>query len=144
MRIKNFQQYNLFLEKSLAQLISKIEVVFNLELIKTKHSDDRETRTNIKNKSEWDEGYNKKPITNEELIEFGNYFKREIAEHIATSEIVNGVEFVIKSDSRELACVIIPEQQSTAYWKLILKTVWRESPSHRFKVGRDQLVIKKP
>ncbi len=144
MRIKNFQQYNLLLEKTLAQLISKIEVVFNLELIKTKHSDDRETRTNIKNKSEWDEGYNKKPITNDELIEFGNYFKREIAEHIGTSEIENGVEFVIKSDSRELACVIIPQQESTAYWKLILKTVWRESPSHRLKVGRDQLVIKKP
>lgn len=144
MRIKNFQQYNLLLEKSLAQLISKIEVTFNLELIKTKHSDTRETRDDVENKSEWDESYNTKIISNDELVEFGNYFKREIAEHIASGEIVDNVTFVIKSDSRELACVLLPHQEASSYWKLKIITIWRESPSHRLKVGKNQLVIKKP
>lgn len=132
MRISKFNDYNLLLEKRIGEILSKIEIIFNFEIIKTKHSDDRKER----------DGYKK--ISNAELKDFVTYFKREIAEHIITGEIVDQVDFVIKSDSRELCCVLIPDQQSMNHWKLILKTIWRESPDNRFRVGKDQLVIIKP
>lgn len=132
MRISKFNDYNLLLEKRIGEILSKIEIIFNFEIIKTKHSDDRKER----------DGYKK--ISNAELKDFVTYFRREIAEHIITGEIVDQVDFVIKSDSRELCCVLIPDQQSMNHWKLILRTVWRESPDNRFRVGKDQLVIIKP
>lgn len=132
MRISKFNDYNLLLEKRIGEILSKIEIIFNFEIIKTKHSDDRKER----------DGYKK--ISNAELKDFVTYFRREIAEHIITGEIVDQVDFVIKSDSRELCCVLIPDQQSMNHWKLILRTVWRESPGNRFRVGKDQLVIIKP
>jgi hypothetical protein len=140
----NIFNESLLLEKRIGQILSKIEVIFNLEVIKTSHSDFRETRTDIKPKTEFDSKYIEKLISHGELVEFVNYFKAEIAEHIATGEIEDKVEFVIKSDSRQLACPIIPDQQSMVHWKLILKTAWRESPSHRFRVAKGQLVIIKP
>ena len=132
MRISKFNDYNLLLEKRIGEILSKIEIIFNFEIIKTKHSDDRKER----------DGYKK--ISNAELKDFVTYFRREIAEHIITGEIVDQVDFVIKSDSRELCCVLIPDQQSMNHWKLILRTVWRESPDNRFRVGKDQRVIIKP
>lgn len=138
MKISKFDEFDkLLLEKRIGQILSKIEIIFNFEVIKTIHSHKRETRTDV-------EDYNTKIISNGELLEFINYFKKEIAEHIATNEIVDGVEFITKSDSRELCCVIIPQQESFVHWKLILKTVWRESSTNRFRVGEGQLVIIKP
>lgn len=132
MLISKFNDYNLLLEKRIGEILSKIEIIFNFEIIKTKHSDDRINRKG------------QKQMSNAELTDFVTYFRREIAEHIVAGEIVDQVDFVIKSDSRELCCVLIPDQQSMNHWKLILRTVWRESPDNRFRVGKDQLVIIKP
>jgi hypothetical protein len=127
---------SLLLEKKIAQISSQIEVIFSYDVIKTTHSTERETRMDL-------EDYNKKPITNGELVEFINLFKRDISEHIVSGEIEDEIPFVIKSDDWELACVIVPEKQSTVYWKLIIKTVFRESYSNRLRVGREQLVLVK-
>lgn len=135
--MKNLKQIikeNLLLEKRIGQISSQIEVIFSYDVIKTTHSTERETRPDL-------EDYSKKPISNGELVEFINLFKRGISEHIVSGEIEDQVPFVIKSDDWELACVIVPEKQSTVYWKLIIKTVFRENPSNRLRVGRDQLVL---
>ena len=127
---------NLLLEKRIGQISSQIEVIFSYDVIKTTHSTERETRPNL-------DDYNKKPISNGELVEFINLFKRDISEHIVSGEIEDQVPFVIKSDDWELACVIVPDKQSMVYWKLIITTVFRESPSNRLRVGKDQLVLVK-
>jgi hypothetical protein len=127
---------SLLLEKRIGQISSQIEVIFSYDVIKTTHSSERETRHGM-------EDYNKKPISNGELVEFINLFKRDISEHIVSGEIEDQVPFVVKSDDWELVCVIVPEKQSNVYWKLILVTIFRESYSNRLRVGRDQLVLVK-
>ena len=132
--LKQLIKENLLLEKRIAQISSHIEVIYSFDIIKTTHSTDRETRVGISD-------YNEKNITNPELVDFIEWFRRDIAEHIVSGEIVDGVDFIIKSDDRELACVIVPRQETNTYWRLVIKTIWRESPSNRLRVGRDQLVL---
>ena len=137
--MKNLRQIikeNLLLEKRIGQISSQIEVIYSFDVIKTTHSTERETRVGISD-------YNEKNISNPELVDFIEWFRRDIAEHIVSGEIEDGVDFIIKSDDRELACVIIPRQETNTYWKLVIKTIWRESSSNRLRVGRDQLVLYK-
>lgn len=134
--LKQLIKENLLLEKRIGQISSKIEVILSYDVIKTTHSTERETRPEL-------DDYNKKPITNGEIVEFINFFKRDISEHILSGDIEDQVPFVIKSDDWELACVIIPDKQSSNYWKLIIKTIFREGYSNRLRVGKDQLVLVK-
>ena len=127
---------SLLLEKRIGQISSQIEVIYSFDIIKTTHSTDRETRVGIPD-------YNEKIITNPELVDFIEWFRRDIAEHMVSGDIQADVEFVIKSDDRELACVLIPRQETNTYWRLVVKTVWRESPQNRLRVGKDQLVLYK-
>lgn len=137
--MKNLRQLikeNLLLEKRIAQISSKIEVIFSFDVIKTIHSTERETRFGILD-------YNEKNISNPEIVNFIEWFRRDIAEHIISGDIVDGEDFIIKSIERELACVIVPRQETNTYWRLIIKTIWRESLSNRLRVGKDQLVLVK-
>lgn len=82
-------------------------------------------------------------ISNREMSEFVNYFKDEISEEIAFGNIENQTNFVIRSESRQLAMAIVAEQVKGNYWKLIIKTVFRETDEYQLKVGEDQLVLEK-
>lgn len=134
--LKQIIRENLLLEKRIGQISSKIEVIYSFDVIKTTHSTERETRYGIQD-------YNEKIISNPELVNFIEWFRRDIAEHIVSGEIEDGVDFVIKSDDREIACVIVPRQETNTYWRMVIKTIWRESPSNRLRVGRNQLVMSK-
>jgi len=127
---------NLLLEKRIAQISTNLEITFSYDVIKTIHATERETRPGL-------EGYNQKPISNGELVEFVNLFKKDIAERIISQEIKHEVPFVIKSNDWELASVIVPIKEDTFYWKLILITVFRESPINKLRVGENQLVLYK-
>jgi hypothetical protein len=133
----NLLQNLLILEKRIAQIASTIEVTFGFDIIKTTHADDRSdfAKRGL--------GGNQNPISNAEMSEFVSYFKRDIAEGIATGEIVNQTEFVIRSLDRELSMAMIAEEVGKGYWKLIIKTVFRESDEHRLKTGVDQLIYEK-
>ena len=134
----NLLQNLLILEKRIAQIASTIEVTFGFDVIKTTHADDRSdfAKRGLS-------GGNQNPISNAEMSEFVSYFKRDIAEGIATGDIVNQTEFVIRSLERELSMAIIAEEVGKSYWKLIIKTVFRESDEHRLKTGVDQLIYEK-
>ena len=127
----------LILEKRIAQIASTIEVTFGFDVIKTTHADNRSdfAKRGL--------GGNQNPISNAEMSEFVSYFKRDIAEGIATGDIVDQTEFVIRSLERELSMAIIAEEAAQNYWKLIIKTVFRESDEHRLKTGPDQLIYEK-
>ena len=127
----------LILEKRIAQISSTIEVTFGFDVIKTTHADDRSdfAKRGLSG--------NQNPISNAEMSEFVSYFKRDIAEGIATGDIVNQTEFVIRSLERELSMAIIAEEVAQTYWKLVIKTVFRESEEHRLKTGVDQLIYEK-
>ncbi len=133
----NFQEF-LILEKRISQIVSKIEITFSLDVIKTSHAEDR---------SNFDKrglpGFNQRHISNAEMSEFVNFFKREISEGIAIGDIVDKTEFVIRSVDRELSMAIIADEVSNTYWKLIIKTVFRESHENSLKTGIDQLVYDK-
>jgi hypothetical protein len=133
----NLLQNLLILEKRISQIASTIEVTFGFDVIKTTHADDRSdfAKRGL--------GGNQNPISNAEMSEFVSYFKRDIAEGIATGDIVNQTEFVIRSLERELSMAIIAEEVAQNYWKLVIKTVFRESEEHRLKTGVDQLVYEK-
>ena len=133
----NLLQNLLILEKRISQISSTIEVTFGFDVVKTTHADDRSdfAKRGLSG--------NQNPISNAEMSEFVSYFKRDIAEGIATGDIVNQTEFVIRSLDRELSMAIIAEEAGKTYWKLIIKTVFRESDEHRLKTGVDQLVYEK-
>jgi hypothetical protein len=133
----NLIQNLLILEKRISQIASTIEVTFGFDIIKTTHADDRSdfAKRGLSG--------NQNPISNAEMSEFVSYFKRDIAEGIATGEILNQTEFVIRSLEKELSMAVIAEEVANNYWKLIIKTVFRESDEHRLKTGREQLVYEK-
>jgi hypothetical protein len=135
----NFNEFQnvLILEKRIDQIYSTIQVTFGFDVIKTTHADDRSdfAKRGLSG--------NQNPISNAEMAEFISYFKRDISEGIATGDILNQTEFVIRSLERELSMAIIAEEVTNSYWKLIIKTVFRESDEHRLKTGVDQLIYEK-
>jgi hypothetical protein len=135
----NFNEFQnvLILEKRIDQIYSTIQVTFGFDVIKTTHADDRSdfAKRGLSG--------NQNPISNAEMAEFISYFKRDISEGIATGDILDQTEFVIRSLDRELSMAIIAEEVTNSYWKLIIKTVFRESDEHRLKTGVDQLIYEK-
>jgi hypothetical protein len=125
---------HLLIEKTIGQIISTIEVKFNLEIDRKSHSFDRSTRPELK-------GYNQRPIENKEIREIIAVARKKIAEKIISEEILEKVPFVVKSVEKEIALVLIPHHQSGTYWVLEVKTNFRESAENPFRVGKDQLVI---
>lgn len=125
---------HLLLEKRIAQLMSNIKIQYNFDIDRTYHAYLRRTRQGIEN-------YNEKEISNSELRFFVDFALKDIAEKIATQEIVHKEEFVIKSISKELAIAIDPIQLGDYYWRLEICTVFRESAGNPFRVGKNQLVI---
>lgn len=123
-------------EKTIAQIVTSIEVTFNLEIDRKKHSFDRKTRPELK-----DVGYNQRPIESREIREVISLAKKEIAEKIVYGEIVDGNPFVVKSEKWELAIPLNPVHMSGTNWVLEVFTVFRESKNNPFRTGRDQIVI---
>ena len=121
-------------------MVQNIEVTIAMDLIKqVGHASDRAQgigRENI-------EGYEMRPADNSELKYFVDSFKKDIAEKIITGEIQDGVPFVIKSVSKQLAIPLKPLKVAPTYWRLIISTVWRESASNPFRVFKGQLVMEK-
>jgi len=126
----------LLVEKRIGQIYSNIEVVLGFDILSTKHSVDRSTRTGLSN-------YNQIPITNSEIVELVTFFRREIAEKIVNGEIQNDEPFAIKSIDRNLAAVINPHMESNLYWKLVVITVFREDENNRLKTFKGQVVLRK-
>jgi hypothetical protein len=135
-RINNFEEF--ILEKRIAQMSNTVEITIGFDVIKTKHAEERSdfSKRGLS-------GGNQSHISNSEMKEFIMYFKDEITEGIATGDLEHRVPFVIKSLSRELSMVIIPESETPTYWKLVIKTVFRESDEHTLKVGHGQKVYNK-
>ena len=128
----------LILEKRIAQITANIEVVFAFDVVKTSHAEDRSdfSKRGLS-------GENQSYISNTEMSEFISFFKSDIGEGIAKGDIINQTEFVIRSLDKSLSMAIIADKQSNTYWKLIIKTVFRESEENKLKVGYNQLVYDK-
>ena len=137
--MNNFNDFQkiLILEKRIDQISSTIEVTFGFDVIKTTHADNRSDF------SKRGLDGNQNHISNAEMSEFVSYFKRDISGGIAKGDIVDQTEFVIRSLDRELSMAIIAEEVTQNYWKLVIKTVFRESNEHRLKTGVDQLIYEK-
>ena len=125
------------LEKRISQISSNIEVSFGFDLIKTTHSEERSDTS----KRNYDDSH--KNISNLEMTQFVEYFKKEIAEGIIKGDIVDQTQFVIRSLDLGLSMALIANEQSLTYWKLIIKTVFPESEEHKLKIGFNQLVYDK-
>ncbi len=114
--------------------MSNITITYAFDIDRKKHAEDRSTRNDI-------EDYNEKEISNAEILYAIDLTKRKIAEKINSGEIQDGVSFVIKSAEKELAVAMIPHMVDDKYWKLLIKTVFRESESNPFYTGKNQVVI---
>ena len=128
----------LLLEKRIDQISSNIDIVFNYDIIKTKHAEERKDfeKRGIDADTR---GF----ITNKEMAEFVSYFRKEISEKIAYDEIVHDQAFVIRSEDREMSMAIVANHVEGNYWKLIIKTVFRETSESHLKVAEGQLVLEK-
>jgi hypothetical protein len=135
--IKKILNEQLLVEKRIAQLSSNIEVIFAFDLIKTKHAEER------KDFNKRGLNTDERRISNQEMSEVVNKFKKDIATSIFEGDIIDGTNFVIKDYKFGLSMAIIAEKSSDTYWKLIIKTVFRETPEHTLEVGRNQLVFEK-
>lgn len=135
--VKNLIKEQLLVEKRIAQLSSNIEVIFAFDLIKTTHAEKR------KDFNKRGLGTDERLISNKEMSEVVDRFKKDIATAIFGGEIVDGTNFVIKDYKFGLSMVIIAEKSTQSYWKLIIKTVFRETSEHTLRVGHDQLVFEK-
>jgi len=132
--LRHIIKEELLLEKRIAQVRTSFEVAFSFDVNRTTHAFDREVRDDI-------EDYNTRPIVNDEIKEIINKSKKEIAEKIITQEIVPEQQIVIKSLKWELAIAMTAIHIEGTHWKLLIKTVFRESKKNPFRVSEDQLVI---
>ena len=117
-------------------MATNFEVTFGFDIITTKHSNYRSGGRDL-------DDYNQRPVSNSELVEFIQIFKRNIAEKILSGEIKEGEPFVLTSNRWELAMAVSPERSFGTYWKLVIITVFRQSELYKFRTGEDQVVIEK-
>jgi hypothetical protein len=136
MNLRESIKKHLLLEKRIGQIATNFEVTFGFDVITTKHSNYRGGGRDL-------EDYNQRPVSNAELVEFMQIFKRDIAEKILTGEIQESEPFVLVSNRWELAMAVSPERESGTYWKLVIITVFRQSELYSFRVGEGQVVIEK-
>jgi hypothetical protein len=132
--LRSLIKKHLLVEKRIGQIMSNITITYAFDIDRKKHAEDRSTRNDI-------EDYNEKEISNAEILYAIDLTKRKIAEKINSGEIQDGVSFVIKSAEKELAVAMIPHMVDDKYWKLLIKTVFRESESNPFYTGKNQVVI---
>ena len=136
MNLRESIKKHLLLEKRIGQIATNFEVTFGFDVITTKHSNYRGGGRDL-------EDYNQRPVSNAEIVEFMQIFKRDIAEKILYGEINEGEPFVLVSNRWELAMAVSAERELGTYWKLVIITVFRQSEIYKFKVGGDQVVIEK-
>jgi len=136
MNLRESIKKHLLLEKRIGQIATNFEVTFGFDVITTKHSNYRGGGRDL-------EDYNQRPVSNAEIVEFMQIFKRDIAEKILYGEINEGKPFVLVSNRWELAMAVSPEKQTGTYWKLVVITVFRQSDLYKFKAGENQIVIEK-
>ena len=136
MNLRESIKKHLILEKRIGQIATNFEVTFGFDVITTKHSNYRSGGRDL-------DDYNQRPVSNTEIVEFIQNFKRDIAEKILTGEIQESEPFVLVSNRWELAMAVSAERDSGTYWKLVVITVFRQSDLYKFKVGEDQVVIEK-
>lgn len=136
MNLRESIKKHLILEKRIGQMSTNFEVVFGFDIITTKHSNYRGGGRDLQD-------YNQRPVSNAELVEFMQIFKRDIAEKILTGEIQESEPFVLVSNRWELTMAVSPERESGTYWKLVIITVFRQSELYKFRVGENQVVIEK-
>lgn len=136
MNLRESIKKHLLLEKRIGQIATNFEVTFGFDVITTKHSNYRGGGRDLVD-------YNQRPVSNAELVEFMQIFKRDIAEKILTGEIQESEPFVLVSNRWELAMAVSPERESGTYWKLVIITVFRQSELYKFRVGENQVVIEK-
>jgi hypothetical protein len=137
MNLRESIKKHLILEKRIGQISTNFEITFGFDVITTTHSNYRGGGR------DYLENYNQTPVSNAEIVEFVHQFKKDIAEKIVYGEILENVPFVIISEDWQLAMAVSAEKVSNTYWKLIIITLFRESELYQFKIGMDQVVIKK-
>ena len=131
--------YNTFLlEKRIDQISTNVSITFGFDVIKTKHAEDR---SNFSKRGLG--GENQRHISNAEMKWFVNYFISEISTGIAIGDIIDEQHFVIKSKDKGMSMAIIARKVSNAYWKLVIKTVFRESETNQLYVSKNQVVFEK-
>jgi hypothetical protein len=136
--MKYICEYNKFLilEKRIDQISTNIDIIFSFDIIKTKHADERRDF-----KERGLPGDIQDHISNADMSDLINLFKREISRAIIDEEIVDQTEFVIRSLDLNLSMGVVANKITSTYWKLIITTVFRESDENSLRVGKDQLVF---
>lgn len=129
----------LLLEKRISQIITNLELVFSFDVIKTTHVEHRSYKN-----ARGSEALGQRSLSNAELNEFINGFRREIAEHIVWGDIIDGDNFVLRNKESDLEMAIVADRFSDYYWKLVIKTVLiKNDKVSDLKIAENQLVIEK-
>lgn len=135
MNLRKLIKETLLLERKIAQISDTFEVTFGFDIATTKHTRDR---SNLGR-----EGLSNRIISNQEIINIIEKYKRDIAESIINGYIVNGDRFVIKDEESKIDCAILAKIISNNYWSLLVVTVFPASDNFGLLVGEDQFVLSK-
>lgn len=133
--IRKIIKEHLLVEKRIAQISDNFQVSFGFDIITSKHTKDRMNLGRA--------GISDRIISNSDIIEVLEKYKRDIAENIINGYIVDGDEFVIKDSSSKIDFAIIAQFIEDYYWSLFVKTIFPSSESFSLLVGDEQLVLSK-
>lgn len=128
-------KYNNFLsERRISQVSTNIEVTYAFDIHTTKHSNDRADL------STRNTGFNMQ-LSNKDISDFIDKFKKDIAEGIIKGDIEDDTNFIVRT--KDLAIVLIAQIEENQYWKLVVKTIFPQEHGNNLRVGKDQLVYSK-
>jgi hypothetical protein len=133
--IRKLIKEHLLLEKRVAQLTDNFNVTFGFDVLTSKHTRDR---MNLGRS-----GLSDRVMSNSDVINIIEKYKRDIAENIINGHILDGDEFVIKDKESNIDCAILAQIVEDFYWTLFIKTIFPSSESFSLLVGDEQIVLSK-
>ena len=139
MLLENIIRKHLLIEKKIRVLQQKLELNFNFEIIKSSHSFDRAMGIGRD-----EPGMDPTPIPNHEMLMVFDDFKKQIAEKIVEGEIIDDEPFKIEDSKYSIGIMVVPAKLSLIYWTISCITIMRETPTHKLRVGKNQLVLRRP
>lgn len=135
MNLRKLIKETLLLERKIAQISDTFQITFGFDISTSKHTRDR---SNLGR-----EGLSDRVISNQEIIDVIEKYKRDIAEAIINGYIIDGDKFVIKDKDSKIDCAILATILDDNYWSLLILTIFPASDSFGLLVAQDQFVLSK-
>jgi len=135
MNLRKLIKETLLLERKIAQMSDTFQVTFGFDVSTSKHTRDR---SNLGR-----EALSNRIISNQEIIDVIEKYKRDIAEAIINGYIIDGDKFAIKDKESKIDCAILATIVDDNYWSLFILTIFPSSENFGLLTAQDQFILSK-